>query len=63
MTRDNSQYIHKSSTGEYFDIRAYEDDEQMRYLAERRKKNQTNRTISSVKKSSIFSRLISGKTR
>lgn len=63
MTQDNSQYICRTPTGEYFDIRAYEDDEQMRYLAERRKKNQTKQTVSSVKKPSIFSHLISGRTR
>lgn len=53
--RDNSRYIRKSPTGEYFDIQAYEDDEQMVYLAEQRKK-QAQKVVTS-KKPSLAARL------
>jgi hypothetical protein len=49
--RDNSRYIRKSPTGEYFDIHAYEDDEQMMYLAEQCQREQVKKMPPSKKRS------------
>ena len=51
MMRDNSRYIRKSPTGEYFDFRAYEDNEQMMYLAEQRQREQVKKMPPSKKMS------------
>ena len=63
MTRDNSRYIRKSPTGEYFDIQAYEDNEQMKYLSGLKKTNREKKSSCSSKLSSFISRLKSVKTR
>lgn len=63
MTQDNSQYICRTPTGEYFDIRAYEDDEQMKYLSGLKKTNREKKSSCSSKLSSFISRLKSVKTR
>jgi hypothetical protein len=55
MMRDNSRYVRKSPAGEYFDVQAYEDNEQMMYLVEQRKK-QAQKVVTS-KKPSLATRL------
>ncbi len=63
MSLKSDSYTGQTNQEKAFDIRAYEDNEQMDYLAEYCKKQQNKKRTCSATKSFVLSRLINNKTR